>query len=119
MGFNKKRGFSFYDIEEYLKDAGATKVNEKALVSFEKELEEAVDDLVNGASVYANYAGRQKIIKYSDVELMKSCKPKNVLFFNKVKKNNRYHAKKRGLVYIKKASAQSAARTQVPQSLLQ
>jgi len=70
LPYSKKREFSLYDIEEYLRDAGAEKVNEKALISFERELEEAVDGFINEAAVYANYAGRRKMIKYSDIELM-------------------------------------------------
>jgi histone H3/H4 len=66
----KKRGFSLYDIEAYLKEAGAERVNEKALISFEKELEETVEGLVNEAAIYANYAGRRSLIKCSDIELV-------------------------------------------------
>jgi histone H3/H4 len=69
----KKRGFSLYDIEEFLREAGAEKVHESALLSFEKELESTVDELVNEAILYDNYAGRRKVIKYSDVEMVKEC----------------------------------------------
>ncbi len=69
----RKRGFSLYDIEEFLREAGAQKVHEGALLSFEKELESTVDELINEATLYANYAGRRKVIKYSDIELMKEC----------------------------------------------
>ncbi len=67
----KQRGFSLYDVEEFLKEAGAEHINEKAVVSLEKELEETVKELVGEASLYANYAGRKNIIKSSDVDFLK------------------------------------------------
>ncbi|MGC8586331.1 MAG: histone-like protein [Candidatus Micrarchaeia archaeon] len=82
----KKRGFSLYDIEDYLREAGAERVNEKALISFEKELEETVEEIVNEASVYANHAGRKRIIKYSDIELLSEQKPKRVLLIENLHK---------------------------------
>ncbi|MGI0134119.1 MAG: hypothetical protein ACREBW_04090 [Candidatus Micrarchaeaceae archaeon] len=65
----KRRGFSLYDIEEYLKEAGAERVNEKAVMSLERELQETVDELVEEAAVYANYAGRKRLVKRADIEL--------------------------------------------------
>ncbi|MGC8648756.1 MAG: hypothetical protein ACP5UN_00855 [Candidatus Micrarchaeia archaeon] len=67
---NKNREFSLYDIEEFLKEAGAERVNEKAIVSLEKELEDTVKELIGEATLYANYAGRQKLIKKDDVKLV-------------------------------------------------
>ena len=78
----KKRGFSLYDIEDYLREAGAERVHEKALISFEKELEETVEELINEASVYANHAGRKRVIKYSDIELLSEHKPKRILLLD-------------------------------------
>ncbi len=66
----KKRAFSFYDIETFLKEAGAERINEGAMDVFEKELEETVSELVKNAKTYANYAGRKKLIKKSDIELI-------------------------------------------------
>ena len=65
----KQRGFSLYDIEQFIREAGAEKINEKAVVSLEKELEDTVNELINEASMYANYAGRKRLIKLSDIEL--------------------------------------------------
>jgi histone H3/H4 len=65
----KKREFSLYDIEQFLRDAGAERINEKAVVSLEKELEDTVRELVDGARMYASYAGREKLVKSSDIEL--------------------------------------------------
>ena len=65
----RKREFSLYDIEQFLREAGAERVNEKAVISLEKELEDTVKELVANASVYASYAGRKRIINNSDVDL--------------------------------------------------
>ena len=65
----KRRCFSLYDIEEYLKEVGAEKVSEKAVVGFEAELEEMVKELLGEAEFYANYAGRKKLITNSDLTL--------------------------------------------------
>jgi histone H3/H4 len=69
---NKGRAFSLYDIEVFLKDAGAEKINENAIDVFEKELEDTVNEVVKNAKTYANYAGRKRLIKKSDVELISS-----------------------------------------------
>ncbi|MDE1833134.1 MAG: hypothetical protein KGH58_01825 [Candidatus Micrarchaeota archaeon] len=66
---NKRRGFSLYDMEQFFRDVGAEKVNEKAVVSMERELQETVRELVEDASIYASYAGRNKLIKHTDVLL--------------------------------------------------
>jgi histone H3/H4 len=68
----KSRGFSLYDIEQFLRDAGAERVNEGAIVSLERELEDMVGEIINEAQVYANYAGRKKLITASDVRLTSS-----------------------------------------------
>jgi histone H3/H4 len=72
VGLGKQRGFSLYDIEEFLKEAGCKRVSESAVISLEKELEDTVKELVRDAEVYANYAGRRKLIKRSDIELATS-----------------------------------------------
>ena len=66
----KQRSFSLYDIEQFLKEAGAEKINEKAVITLEQELEQTVNELVGEASFYANYAGRKNVIKCSDLELV-------------------------------------------------
>ncbi len=63
------RGFSLYDIEQFLKEAGSERISESAIVTLEKELEDTVKELVEEAGVYANYAGR-RMIHRSDVELV-------------------------------------------------
>ena len=47
-------------------------MNEKAVVSLEQELNETVKQLVAEARLYANYAGRKKVIKMSDVSLART-----------------------------------------------
>lgn len=66
----KNRAFSLYDIEQFLKEAGAERINERAVVSLEEELESTVKELVDEAQVYANYAGRTRLIKSSDIRLV-------------------------------------------------
>ncbi len=66
----KQRGFSLYDIEEFLRDAGAEKINESAVTCLERELEDTIKELVGEARVYANYAGRRAMIKRSDMDLV-------------------------------------------------
>ena len=70
MAKQPKRTFSLYDIEQYLRDAGAEKINEKAVLSFEEELESTVTGIVSEAQVYANHAGRSMLIKREDLELV-------------------------------------------------
>ena len=65
----KKREFSLYDVEQFLREAGAERINEKAVISLEKEIEDTVKELVDEASMYASYAGRKNLIKSSDIEL--------------------------------------------------
>ena len=64
-----KRAFSLYDIEQFLREAGAEKINERAVISLEKELQDTVKELVSEAAMYANYAGRKHVIKLSDIHL--------------------------------------------------
>jgi histone H3/H4 len=64
------RVFSLYDIEEFLKEAGAEKISERAVLSLEEELEDTVKELVDEAEIYANYAGRPARITDSDVKLV-------------------------------------------------
>ncbi len=68
----KKRVFSLYDIEQFLKDAGAAKVTEKAAISLERELQDTVNGLVSEATFYANYAGRKRTINNSDLALARN-----------------------------------------------
>ncbi|MCL5093310.1 MAG: hypothetical protein M1128_02485 [Candidatus Marsarchaeota archaeon] len=77
----KQRGFSLYDIEDYLKEAGAEKIKEGAILTFEQELEDTVKNLVSEAKLYADYAGRKSLITHSDINLI-SHRPINGLHGN-------------------------------------
>ena len=66
----RKRIFSLYDMEQFIRDAGAERVNEKAVLSFEQELESTLNELLSEAEKYANYAGRRRLIKGSDIRLL-------------------------------------------------
>ena len=68
----KARGFSLYDIEQFFREAGAERVNEEAVTTLERELEDMVKELVSEAQVYANYAGRKRLVRRSDLDLAKS-----------------------------------------------
>lgn len=74
----EKEKFSLYDIEQFLRDAGAERVNEKAVQSFADELKGMVDDLVQEAEVYAKYAGRRRLVTKSDISMATMCKSRHV-----------------------------------------
>ncbi len=85
---NKSRGFSLYDIEQFLKEAGAEKVNERAILCLEKELHDTVNQLLEGATVCANHAGRSRVIKRSDVKLARRM-PRTHMYGNALKRRRR------------------------------
>ena len=58
-----------YDIEQFIKEAGAEQVTEDAVVDLEKELERLTEKFAERALLYAKHAGRNKLIKRSDVLL--------------------------------------------------
>ncbi|EET90429.1 MAG: hypothetical protein LVQ97_03170 [Candidatus Micrarchaeales archaeon] len=91
---SKQRGFSPYDIEQFLKEAGAEKINENAVFEFEKELECMLDELVEQAKIYANYAGRKKLIRGSDIDLARHIKIKTYSISGRRRKFR--HAKAKG-----------------------
>ncbi len=62
------RYFSLYDIEQFLKEAGSERINESAVMTLEKELEDTVKAWVDDAQVYANYAGRSRLVRSADLE---------------------------------------------------
>ena len=78
-----KKGFSYYDVEQFLKEAGAEKVNERALTSFKEELEDEVKSLLNEAEMCATYAGRKSLIKCSDIDLAEKLNVKRTYFVGK------------------------------------
>lgn len=67
MGVRRK--FSLYEIEQFIREAGAEKVTEDAVIDLEKELEKLCDTITKKAITYAGHAGRSKLIKEDDVLL--------------------------------------------------
>ena len=57
------REFSLYDIEQFLREAGAEKVTEDAVLNLEKELAKLADKVTGKAIRYAAHAGRKKTDK--------------------------------------------------------
>ncbi len=103
----KNRAFSLYDIEEFLKEAGAQRINERAVESLEKELESTVNELINDARLYANYAGRTRTITNSDINMAKNGVPKNAVL-TRIRARRRVLTTKRRLA--KKLLAMDASR---------
>jgi len=85
--------FSLYDVEQFLKEAGAEKVNERAVVSLERELQDTVNRLVENASVYANYAGRSRIITLNDVMLSNNSPNPSHIRYKRLAKDRRKKTK--------------------------
>ncbi len=67
-----ERKFSLYDVEQFIREAGAEKVTEDAVLDLEKELEKLAESVANKAMRYAEHAGRRRLIKKSDIVLTKS-----------------------------------------------
>ena len=69
------REFSLYDIEQFLREAGAERVTEDAVMNLERELEKLTDKVANKAIRYAAHAGRKKLIKKEDILLTRKAHP--------------------------------------------
>ena len=67
----EKRVFSLYEIEMFIREAGAEKVTEDAVRDLEREIEKLANSITKKAIVYAVHAGRKKLIRTSDVILTK------------------------------------------------
>ncbi len=64
-----RKEFSLYEIEQFIREAGAEKVTEDAVRDLEREIEKLANTLAKKAKVYAEHAGRKKLIRTSDVKL--------------------------------------------------
>ena len=64
-----ERAYSLYDVEQFIREAGAERVTEDAVLDLERELEKLTEALTNKAMAYAAHAGRRKVIRKSDVFL--------------------------------------------------
>ncbi len=70
------RSFSLYEIEQFIREAGAEKVTEDAVRDLEREIEKLANSITKNAMKYAEHAGRKKLIRTSDVMLTR--KPDDV-----------------------------------------
>ena len=64
-----RRRFSLYEIEQFIREAGAEKVTEDAVLDLEREMERLFDTITKKAITYAVHAGRTKLIKEDDIIL--------------------------------------------------
>ncbi|MCL5238936.1 MAG: NFYB/HAP3 family transcription factor subunit [Candidatus Marsarchaeota archaeon] len=62
-----ERAFSLYDIEQFIREAGAERVTEDAVRDLERRLEKLTELMANRAARYAAHAGRSTLIKKQDV----------------------------------------------------
>lgn len=63
------RSFSLYEIEQFIREAGADKVTEDAVRDLEHEIEKLANTVTKKAIRYAQHAGRKRLIRTSDVLL--------------------------------------------------
>ncbi len=69
MGKAVRRKFSLYDMEQFIREAGAEKISEDAVLDLEMELESYADEIALEAIKYAGHAGRKALIKSEDILL--------------------------------------------------
>ncbi len=65
------RAFSLYDVEQFIREAGAERVGEDAVVDLERELEKLTEVMTKKLRLYAEHAGRSKVIRKDDVLLLR------------------------------------------------
>ena len=64
-----QKEFSLYEIEQFIREAGAEKVTEDAVRDLEREIEKLANTLTKEAMTYAEHAGRRKLIRTADFRL--------------------------------------------------
>ncbi len=64
-----ERKFSLYDIEQFIREAGAERITEDAVTQMEREIGKLAEQITNKAMSYAKHAGRKKLIRTSDILL--------------------------------------------------
>ena len=69
-----EKAFSLYDIEQFIREAGAERVTEDAVVDLERELEKLTELIAAKAVRYAAHAGRKKLIRREDIMLTRQDK---------------------------------------------
>ncbi len=60
-----------WDVEKFLREAGADRVSEGATEKLIEILEDEAEEIIQRARVYAKYA-RRKVIRPEDIELAQS-----------------------------------------------
>lgn len=102
----KKLLLSMYDLEEFLKEAGAEKVHEKAVRSLGAELQNTILELLEEASVYANYAGRKRLINAEDIALASSSKRRSYIQYRGRAIKERRKAQEKGIQRQRRSAPQ-------------
>jgi DNA-binding protein len=70
-----ERKFSLYDVEQFIREAGATRVTEDAVIELERELEKLAEKVAKRAKQYAVHAGRKRLIRSADILLTEKSSP--------------------------------------------
>lgn len=65
------RAFSLYDVEQFIREAGAERISEDAVVDLERELEKLTEVMTKKVQMYAQHAGRRSLIRKADVNLLR------------------------------------------------
>jgi histone H3/H4 len=61
--------FSLYELDLFLREAGAERVTEEAVLALDRELSKLAETIAESSIKYANHAGRSKLIRKEDVLL--------------------------------------------------
>ena len=93
-----ERKFSLYDIEQFIREAGAEKVTEDAVLDLEREIEKLADSIANKAMRYAKHAGRRKLIRKADIILTA---PESGAAYRAVPAQRRIRGVPRGAVVVR------------------
>lgn len=72
-----ERAFSLYDVEQFIREAGAERVTEDAVRDLEHRLEKLTELMASRAVRYAAHAGRSKLIKKQDILLSRRTSYRN------------------------------------------
>lgn len=75
---SKNSKFSLYDIEQFIREAGAERVTEDAVRALDRELEKLAETVAKRAMRYAEHAGRRKLIRSADVRLLSYSNPETL-----------------------------------------
>ncbi len=74
-----ERIFSLYEMEQFIREAGADRVTEDAVRDLEREIERLANTVTKSALKYAQHAGRKRLIRTADVKLTKKAGSQKVI----------------------------------------